>query len=277
MSIDTTSLQCFIASAETLSFTKAAKRVNKTQSAVSQQVAKLETLLEKILFKRGKALELTNDGEEFLNYAKQIFTLHCETIDHFKNPDLTGTVRFGIPDDYAITFLDKILSEFIAVHPNISLHIECDLTLNLYENFKKGKLDLVLLKMSKPKEDQFAVEITPQKLLWVGNKKLTEGQRSMPLALSPKPCVYRKAALEALNKNNISWRISFSSHSYSGIIAAVRAGIGITLLPKKMIPKDLAIVASSKLPNLQDSQISLLKSTNKNSATRTSNPPCQFK
>lgn len=266
MAIDTISLQCFIASAETGSFTKAASRVGRTQSAVSQQVAKLENLFGKVLFKRGKNLELTSEGEVFFNYAKQIFSLHRETIEHFKEPELKGEVRFGIPDDFASVFLYDFLSEFILAHPNISLHIECDLTLNLYESFKKNKLDLVLLKMPCPEDLKFVTAIPSEKLCFVGNQKLIKNKGILPLVLSPKPCVYRKAAIEALNEKQIKWRIAFSSHSYSGIIAAVKAGIGLTILPQKMVPKDLAIVESDSLPKLENSHISLIKSIDTNPA-----------
>lgn len=266
MTIDTISLQCFIAAAETGSFTKAASRVGRTQSAVSQQIAKLENLLGKIFFKRNKNLELTTDGEIFLNYAKQIFSLHCETIDHFKEPDLKGEVRFGIPDDFASVFLYDFLSEFISAHPNISLHIECDLTLNLYENFKKKKLDLVLLKMPCPKDLKSAIELSSEKLCFVGDPKLIKKRDFLPLVLSPKPCVYRKAAIQALDENKIKWRITFSSHSYLGIIAAVRAGLGLTILPQKMVPKDIEIIRSNELPKLENSYVSLLKSTENNPA-----------
>lgn len=266
MTIDTISLQCFIASAETASFTKASQRVGRTQSAVSQQIAKLENLLGKTLFKRGKFLELTTEGELFLNYAKQIFSLHCQTIDHFKEPDLKGEVRFGIPDDFASVFLYDFLSQFTSAHPNISLHIECDLTLNLYENFKKKKLDLVLLKMARPKDVKFGLELSSEKLCWVGNAKLLKDKKSLPLILSPKPCVYRKLATDSLNDNKIKWRVAFSSHSYSGIVAAVKAGLGVTILPQKMVPKDLTIIRSEGLPKLENSHISLLKSTNQNPA-----------
>lgn len=266
MTIDTISLQCFIAAAETASFTKAAERVSRTQSAVSQQIAKLENLLGKVLFKRSKTLELTSDGEIFLNYARQIFSLHRETIDLFKEPDLKGEVRFGIPDDFASVFLYEVLSEFISVHPNISLHIECDLTMNLYENFKKKKLDLVLLKMPRPKDLKLATDLSSEKLCWVGNQKLAKNPKEIPLVLSPKPCVYRKAAIDALNEKKIKWKIAFSSHSYSGTIAAVRAGLGLTILPQKMIPKDLITIRSELLPKLENSHISLLKLTDQNPA-----------
>lgn len=266
MTIDTTALKCFIATAETLSFTKAAKRVNKTQSAVSQQNAKLENILGKTLFKRKKVLELTSDGEIFLNYAKQLFALHCEVIERFKEPEIKGEVRFGIPDDFASAFLYDILSEFRLLHPNILLHIDCDLTLNLYENFKKGKLDLVLLKIPCPKEEKYSAKISKQRLCWIGNEKLITKQKIIPLAFSPKPCVYRRAGIEALNNEKVKWRISFSSHSYTGIISAVRAGIGISILPEKMVPKDISIIYNQKLPKLSDFRISLVKSDDKNQA-----------
>lgn len=270
MAIDSISLQCFIASSETKSFTKAAQRVGRTQSAVSQQIAKLENILDKQLFKRGKVLELTNDGEAFLDYAKQILTLHNQAIDHFKEPDLKGEVRFGIPEDFASVFLYNFLAEFTRDHPNISFHIECDLTLNLYENFKKKKLDMVLLKMPCPRGKSggvdFATHISSEKLCWVGNEKLVKKQKILPLVLSPEPCVYRASAIQALEKKKIKWKIGFSSHSYAGTIAAVRAGIGVTILPQKMVPSDLRIIKLDILPKLESTDISLLKLTDKNPA-----------
>ncbi len=266
MTIDSISLQCFISAAETASFTKAAQIVGRTQSAVSQQIAKLENILDKQLFKRGKVLELTNDGKDFLDYAKQILTLHNQAIDHFKEPDLKGEVRFGIPEDFASVFLYDFLAEFTRNHPNISFHIECDLTLNLYENFKKKKLDMVLLKMPCPRGIDFATHISSEKLCWVGNEKLAKKQKILPLVLSPEPCVYRASAVKALDKKKIKWKVGFSSHSYAGNIAAVRAGIGITILPQKMVPSDLKIIKSDLLPKLDSTDISLLKITDKNPA-----------
>lgn len=267
MTIDTISIQCFIASAETKSFTKAAQRVGRTQSAVSQQIAKLENMCGKTFFKRGHHLELTNDGEVFLNYAKQIFTIHRETIDHFKEPDLKGEVRFGMPDSFADAFLYEFLTDFTSFHPNVSLHIECDLTLNLYESFKKNELDLVLLKMERPLDIKFGTDLSFGELCWVGNQKLIQHNGILPLVLAPKPCVYRKSTIEALDKSNIKWRIAFSSHSHSGISAAVKAGLGITTIPAKMVPKELNIIHSEALPKLEkNSHISLLKNTNQNPA-----------
>ncbi|WP_332368688.1 LysR family transcriptional regulator [Spirosoma telluris] len=97
MNIDTIALQCFIAVAETGSFTKAAERVNRTQSAISQQITKLENLLGKLLLVRGKAFTLTPEGEIFLGYARRIFALHREALDRFKEPELEGKCALAFP------------------------------------------------------------------------------------------------------------------------------------------------------------------------------------
>lgn len=259
MSFDILTLQSFIAIAETTSFTKAAKKVNRTQSAISQQIAKLEQLLGKNLFTRGKNLSLTNEGEIFLGYARQIFQLQCEALDRFKQPELEGEVRFGLPEDFATVLLSDILVEFVRIHPRIFLNVECDLTLNLFDRFKKGEFDLVLVKMSRPEDFPNGVEVWSEKLEWVGGKNFTSPPDILPLVLSPYPCVYRARAIEALEEAGIRWRLVYTSPSYAGTVAAVKAGLGITVMPKTMISSKLQIIHSEILPCLSDTHISLLK------------------
>lgn len=76
MILDTLTLQCFLAVSETQSFTRATSRVGRTQSAMAQQNAKLENLVEKQLVTRARELSLSPDGELFLGYAKRIYELH---------------------------------------------------------------------------------------------------------------------------------------------------------------------------------------------------------
>ncbi|MBU6141452.1 MAG: LysR family transcriptional regulator [Proteobacteria bacterium] len=266
MAIDTISAQCFIAVADTGSFTKAAGRVGRTQSAVSQQIAKLENFVGKPLFVRGKIFSLTSEGEIFLGYIRQIFALHREAIDCFKEPELKGEVRFGVPEDFASVFLYEVLREFSQMHPKILLNIECDLTLNLYEKFKHNELDLVIVKMSPPHEFRHEVELFSEKLEWAGDSRLVKKDEAIPLVLSPKPCLYREKAISALEKKKIKWRLAFSSNSYAGKIAAVRAGLGITIFPHTIIPAEIKIIRSKFLPKLKDSHFSLLKHKKDNAA-----------
>ncbi len=261
MNIDTITLQSFLTLAETGHVTKTAERVGRTQSAVSQQIAKLEESLGKPLFIRGKSLVLTAEGEVFLGYARQIFELHREAIDRFKKPELEGTVKFGLPEDFASVFLADVLVDFIRIHPRILLNVECDLTLNLFEHFKKKDFDLVLVKMNRPQDFPNGVDVWTEHLEWVGDVHLIKEDKTkpIPLVLSPHPCVYRASAIKALEEAGLPWRVVFSSPSYAGTLAAVKAGLGITVVPRTMVPQELSTISTPHLPLLSDIHVSLLK------------------
>jgi DNA-binding transcriptional LysR family regulator len=262
MNIDTVALQCFIAVAETLSFTKAADRVGRTQSAISQQILKLENLLGHPLIMRGKNPLLTSEGELFLSYARKIYALHRELFDKFKEPELQGEIHFGIPEDFANFILTDVLLEFSRLHPRVILNLECELTKNLLIGFEKKQFDLILIKNNFTDTITNARHICTEAVEWVGMPdrlpELNAGS-PIPLVLSPSPCVYRENVIEVLNAAELPWNITYSSPSYAGKMAAVRAGLGITAIQKKLIPHDLQILNHSFLPKLNDIQISLLK------------------
>lgn len=264
MNIDTLSLQSFITVAQTGSFTKAAKHVGRTQSAVSQQIAKLEYLLDCKLFTRGKKLALTSEGDLLLSYARPLYAMHRETIECFKKPDLKGEVRFGLPEDFASLFLNDVLIDFAQSHPRILLNIECDLTLNLFERFKQKEFDLVLLKLNRPEDFPFGVDIWSEALQWVGSENLVQKDKTLPLVLSPAPCVYRNSAINALNKAGIKWRIVFTSPSFASKQMAINAGLGVSVLPKGMMPENTHLIGNSLLPSLENTHLSLLKRDSEN-------------
>lgn len=259
MSFDTLTLHCFLEVAETGSFTRAASRVGRSQSAVSQQVAKLEALLGKRLITRGKELRLTDEGQLFLSYARRIHALHREALDRFREPELEGEVRFGLPEDFASVYLSGVLAEFARIHPRILLTIECDLTLNLLARFRAREFDLVLVKMNRPEDFPNGIDVLDEPLAWVGNPALAADSGALPLVLAPQPCVYRAAALRTLEKAGRNWRQALSSPSHAGTIAAVRAGLGLTVLPRPMIPEGLSAVPAGLLPSLGDIHVSMLK------------------
>src|SRR5580765_4524993 len=103
--LDVDLLKTFLAIADTGSFTRAAEEVHKTQSAVSMQMKRLEEVLSRPLFGRdGRAIRFTPDGERLIEYARRMVTLNDEAVSAFTQPELSGTVRFGTPDDYADRF-----------------------------------------------------------------------------------------------------------------------------------------------------------------------------
>src|SRR5690606_27543614 len=128
---------------------------------------------------------------------------------------------------------------------------------------------LVLVKMNKPEDFPNGIDVWSEALEWVGAREFLElpADQPVPLVLAPQPCVYRSRAIKALEKHKRKSRIVFSSHSYAGTVAAVKAGMGVTVLPRNMVPSELEIIrAGHSIPSLDDTHISLLKHHEKNLA-----------
>ena len=102
-------LKCFVAVVDAGSLSGAAHEVNRSQSAVSMQMKKLETALGRQLLSRGpRHLQLTADGQLLLGYARRLLALHAETQAAFHGEELTGRIRLGVAEDYAAMYLSLI-------------------------------------------------------------------------------------------------------------------------------------------------------------------------
>ena len=124
--LDVDHLKTFLAIAETGNFTKAADEVNKTQSAVSMQMKRLEEMLGRTLFEReGRGSKLSEDGARFIDHARRMVDLNDELVSAYTKPDLKGTVRFGTSDDYTDFFLPEVLGKFARSHPLVTVEVEC--------------------------------------------------------------------------------------------------------------------------------------------------------
>ena len=257
--VDTLLLKSFVAVAETGSFSHAAEIVGRTQSAVSLQIKKLEEGLNCPLFDRSnRSVALTEQGEIFLGYARRMIELQWEAYSRLNEPDVRGEISLGTPEDFATHYLPDILATFAKHHPHVQLNVRCDLTLNLVNSFRKGEFDIILVKRD-PESVKGGTRVWREPLIWAAADSY---QMKLPvsLVLSPQPCIYRARALAALDRARKPWSITYTSPSLAGTIAAVRAGLGVTVLPANMIPAGLsALRGNLKLPNLADSEIALMK------------------
>lgn len=257
--VDTLQLKSFIAIAETGTFGQAATTVNRTQSALSLQIKKLEEQLGCELFDRtARKVSLTPQGEIFLGYAKRIIHLQWEAVSRLREPDIEGEIRFGTPEDFATHYLPGVLASFRQHHPRVQLNVACDLTLNLIDGFHRGEYDVILAKRD-PQSVKGGTKVWRELLVWAAADDYRI-EEPLSLVLSPQPCIYRARALAALNRAKRSWHISFTSPSLAGTLAAVKAGLGITVLPEHMIPPGVhPIRTETKLPHLADAEIALMK------------------
>lgn len=257
--IDTALLKTFLTLVETKHFTLAAEKLHRSQSAISLQVGKLEALLGKKLFCRdNRNVQLTLDGEHLIGYAKKMAKLEKEMFGHFQHPALEGEVILGIPEDLATAYLPGILSEFAELFPRIMIQVYCEFSLNLLKGFDEGNYHVILVKEDPKNPRQESEKIAEEELVWVGRQGMAiDFLEAVPLVLAPSPCVYRQRAIDALSREGIRWKIVYTSPSLTGALAAVKAGLGVTVLPREMVPKELLV--QKNFPKLQIAQISLLK------------------
>ena len=144
--LDTDQLRSFVAIVDTGSFTRAAERVNKTQSAVSMQIRRLEEQLGRPLFaKQGRGVRLTEDGEKLIDYARQMLQIEAAAFASVSRKALAGRIRFGIPDDYAESFLPEIVTRFARRHPLVELTVVCESSSCLAERVDGGELDMAVV------------------------------------------------------------------------------------------------------------------------------------
>ncbi|MFN3523767.1 MAG: LysR substrate-binding domain-containing protein [Phenylobacterium sp.] len=255
--LDLDLLRTFVAVFEAGGFTRAAALLGRTQPAVSLQVQRLEEQLGTSLFDRGgRGVALTTEGAALLPQARRLLRLHDEIAASLGQGELEGEVRFGAPEDIATSHLPAILGAFARSHPRIRLSVTCDYTANLLDQMSRGLLDLALVKRE-PLGPDLGISVWREPLVWAALEADFAAQRPLPLIVAPAPDIYRKRALAALDAAGVAFRPAFTSPSLAGQLAALRAGLGVGVLPEAMVPRDLAIVGEG-LPPLAEGEIALV-------------------
>jgi molybdate transport repressor ModE-like protein len=136
----------FLAINDTGSFTAAARHVGRTQSAVSQQVKRLEETLGQPLFDRSAgAVDLTEYGKSLLHFARSIADTHSEALAAFRRGSFQGLVVVGIPDGYLKRALKDVVVEFMRLYPEAAVNIVIDDSPTLARRVADGTVDISFL------------------------------------------------------------------------------------------------------------------------------------
>jgi len=270
--IDTDLLRTFLVVSETGKFSIAADRIGRTQAAVSLQIKRLEDLLGQVLFERNsRNVRLSTAGEVLHEYAQQIINMNDEAFFRLSEADISGVLRLGAPEALTSTHLPKILALFNKQHPSVALDVTCKLTDDLLNDYDRGSYDVVIFKREKRNKKSGTI-IYKEPLVWAKSKKYQlDFSKTLPLILSPHPCIYRRLAIESLEKKKQDWRATMTAHSLYGRISAVKNGIGISLISKDLIDKDLDIIDNqTKLPSNIELEMAVMSHENKNKALASS-------
>jgi len=257
--LDTDQLRSFLAIVDSGSFTKAAERVHKTQSAVSMHIRRLEEQLGCALFvKQGRGAKLTAEGESLIDYARRIIQVEAGAVAALSRKGLRGSVRLGIPDDYAESFLAEVLARFNRRHPLVEVSATCEASQELAAQISGGALELALV-TDYPGLHGFEL-LREEPLVWVAAARFRiEAGQPVPLALGSGSCVWRRAADEALAAAPRATRGLFFSKNFSAIGSVVRAGLAVTPLPASMVGDGLRVIGPDVgLPELPLTRMGLI-------------------
>ena len=264
--LDVDLLQAFSEVAHTRSFTQAAERLNRVQSAVSGQIKRLESVTGVRLFDRTRrSVKLTKEGEILLDYAQKILRLNDAALSDLGQTRPSEKVRLAV-SDHSACFLPQALVRFAAAMPAVQLEIRCERS---WDALDAGDVDLAFVTQPCGRTDGQVVH--REQLIWAAAENSeAPAADPLPLAIFGPGCVYRDAALRALDTCGRAWRIAYNSPSRDGLLIAVRAGLAVTVATESTLESGLAAIdAHHALPVLPEIELSLHRQSRGSSSATT--------
>jgi DNA-binding transcriptional LysR family regulator len=249
--LDTKLLRGFILVAESGSMTQTARKMNQTQSAVSQQIKRLECVLGRTLFLRsGSKVTLTGAGREFLPLAKEIVATCDAAFSRPRPVEANKKIRFGMPHDLVSAYFSPTLDRFSASFPDVYVELHCEASPILRKMVDEGTLDLAMIE--EPVAGAAGDILRVEPLVWFG--KLggqAYAKRPLPVSLVAETCAFRPDVHEALEHSRLDWRSVFEAGDINATMATVRGDMAVSAGLKSLVPPDLCILAiSDGLPDL---------------------------
>jgi len=240
--LDIDLLRAFVGVAENGSFTRAAEKLHRTQSTVSQQIQRLEQAAKApLLLRDTRSLQLTEDGDRMLTYARRLLSLHDEARAAIGGVSHSGEIHLGVSEDVAPVALPKALAEFSRVHPRLHISMHCDLSLALLKLFHRGELDVAVVKQDPSDRSGERLKLEP--LVWFAGPGLAlDPAEPVPLCLWPPGCIFRDRIINELDAAGIRWRVAYTSPSLAGVRAAVAAGLGVSAMMASVVEPGLKLV-----------------------------------
>lgn len=260
--LDLKALQSFVTVVSTGSFTTAAQQLNYSQSAVSMQLRRLESELGVALLARNaRTIEPTRPGREVLGYAREMLRLNGELRGRLAEREVAGTVRLGLPVDYA-PYIPGTLTLFAERYPLVEMEVRSDLSVNLIEQTRAGDIDMAIV--TRESDASGGVRLRREPLVWVSAPGATAHLQSpLPLALSLQGvCAFRTAATARLDAAGRRWRTAYESQAFATQRIPVSVGLAVTVAIPSLLGSDLEILDpdTTGLPELPTMDIRLHRS-----------------
>lgn len=254
-------LRSFRAVMETRHVTEAARRLGLRQSTVSQHLARLEAAIGRpLLLRDTHRVVATADGETLLGFAATILDAEARASDWLAGTVRRARLRFGVSEDLAMGPLAPMLGAFRARHPAIDLDLTVGLSGPLRRLLDAGQLDLAFTKALPAGRRSGRSGVEPRsrgRVVWRERPIWITGERAAVAPDRPVPLVVfddgasltRALAIGLLERAGRSWHLACTSGDLTGLLAAVRAGLGVSLQSRSVLGPGIAEApASGALP-----------------------------
>lgn len=252
-------MHLFLSVAQGLSFSRAAEQLGLSQPTVSQHIRRLEAAVGRQLVARDtRSVSLTDNGEVMAGFARAILAANDEAVSYFVGSAMKGRLRFGAADELALSELPTILREFCQLYPRINLELTVTQSGSLARRLDANRLDLIFI--NQLADSGRGRLVRRDRLVWVGlDSTRVDAKQPVPLVTYHAPSLSRSAAISTLESGHRTWRIVCNTREINGVLAAVRAGLGLCVLAESRVPRDLRVLSGRfDLPALPDIEMALL-------------------
>lgn len=261
LNLDLDLLRTFVAVADLNTFGAAALAVCRTQSAVSQQMQRLEVLIGKELFARhGRNKLLTEHGVQLLGYARKILRFNDEACVSLRASNPEGILTLWAAAEITESILPAQLARIRSIYPRLDIDVRIK-----SHPFPEGgsgqqEVDLIVATSHPAWYDSLILRASPT-LWYAATDYHFRRSEPVPLIVPEQPGVQRQQITDALDLAGIPWRIAYEATTQSALYAALKAGLGVTVGPIEVIQsREVRVLGQSEgLPILQDTHYFLCK------------------
>ncbi|MGF7007870.1 LysR substrate-binding domain-containing protein [Hoeflea sp. 108] len=252
-------LRTFVSVIDLGAYTKAGDMLGRTQPAISLQMRRLEELVGAPLIKQtGRSLTLTGEGEMLLSYAREILRLNDEAASYFNRAKISGVLRVGLPNDYAVAFLQGVITEYTRQHAEISLEIYCGWSADILDRLRADELDLAIAMVNTDRAQYLSRSWIERPIWTAGNEVTFDPAAGIPLAAHPEGCAYRARMIQALDAAQMRWRVAYTGPGISGLQNAVINGLGVSALTRyTLLPGMRVLGEDDGFPPLAEIRVGL--------------------
>lgn len=259
-------LEAFYWTAELGSVLKAAARLNIAQPSLSLRLRQLEEAVPTPLLERaGRGVRLTHDGHRFLRHAKLVLAAHRELQASIAVAEMSGSIRIGLAEGFAVACLPKIIAEMRDAYPLLAPEWTISTSSGLEQNLAEGRLDLAVLVDPIGQRDVRLHLLGAQSNHWavptataLADSATTEALARQTIITTPPPTsMYRQTMAWFADERTQPAGLCFCS-SLNASLQLVAAGIGIGVFPTRMIqayPGATKLRAIQSDPPLADGRV----------------------